>query len=129
MFDDALGDADCAAGDDVSFGRQRRAGGAGMAGHSRRSVPKRDLDSAIAINNASYNVSRALGPAIAGLGIAAFSIGLPFWCFCAGISPSVRASVVARPRRTKETLPAERLFSALRTGLRYAGTIVTSMRP
>ena len=25
-------------------------------------VPKRDLDSAIAINNASYNVSRALGP-------------------------------------------------------------------
>ena len=60
-------------------------------------VPKRDLDSAIAINNASYNVSRALGPAIAGLGIAAFSIALPFWCFCAGnIAVLVRAAVVAR---------------------------------
>jgi MFS family permease len=84
-------------------------------------VPKRDLDSAIAINNASYNVSRALGPAIAGLGIAAFSIGLPFWCFCAGNIAVLFALLWWRaPRRTKETLPAERLFSALRTGLRYA---------
>jgi MFS family permease len=84
-------------------------------------VPKKDLDSAIAINNTSYNVSRALGPAIAGLGIAAFSIGLPFWCFCAGnIAVLVALLWWRAPRRTKETLPAERLFSALRTGLRYA---------
>jgi predicted MFS family arabinose efflux permease len=84
-------------------------------------VPKRDLDSAIAINNASYNVSRALGPAIAGLGIATFSIGLPFWCFCAGNIAVLFALLWWRaPRRTKETLPAERLLSALRTGLRYA---------
>jgi MFS family permease len=83
-------------------------------------VPKRDLDSAIAINNASYNLSRALGPAIAGLGIATFSIGLPFWCFCAGNIAVLFALLWWRaPRRTKETLPAERLFSALRTGLRY----------
>ena len=84
-------------------------------------VPKHDLDSAIAINNASYNVSRALGPALAGLGIAAFSIALPFWCFCAGNIAVLAALLWWRtPRRTRETLPAERLFSALRTGLRYA---------
>ena len=84
-------------------------------------VSKQDLDSAIAINNASYNVSRALGPAIAGLGIATVSIGLPFWCFCAGNIAVLAALLWWRaPRRTKETLPAERLFSALRTGLRYA---------
>ena len=84
-------------------------------------VPKRDLDSAIAINNASYNVSRALGPALAGLGIATFSIALPFWCFCAGNIAVLGALLWWRqPRRTKETLPAERLLSALRTGLRYA---------
>jgi MFS family permease len=84
-------------------------------------VPKRDLDSAIAINNASYNVSRALGPAIAGLGIAAFSIALPFWCFCLGNIAVLAALLWWRaPRRTRETLPAERLLSALRTGLRYA---------
>ncbi len=84
-------------------------------------VPKRDLDSAIAINNASYNVSRAIGPALGGLGIAAFSIALPFWCFCAGNIAVLGVLIWWRaPRRTRETLPAERLVSALRTGLRYA---------
>src|SRR5271169_4105625 len=84
-------------------------------------VPKQDLDSAIAINNASYNVSRAIGPAIGGLGIAAFSIALPFWCFCAGNIAVLGVLIWWRaPRRTRETLPAERLVSALRTGLRYA---------
>jgi MFS family permease len=84
-------------------------------------VPKQDLDSAIAINNASYNVSRAIGPALGGLGIAAFGIALPFWCFCVGNIAVLAALMWWRtPRRTKETLPAERLLSALRTGLRYA---------
>jgi MFS family permease len=65
-------------------------------------VPKSDLDSAIAINNASYNVSRAVGPAIAGLGIAAFGIALPFWCFCAGNLAVLAALFWWRaPRRTR----------------------------
>jgi len=84
-------------------------------------VPKQDLDSAIAINNASYNVSRAIGPAIGGLAIAAVSIALPFWCFCVGNLAVLAALLWWRaPLRAKETLPAERLFSAVRTGLRYA---------
>lgn len=84
-------------------------------------VPKRDLDSAVAINNTSYNVSRAVGPALGGLAIAAFSIALPFWCFCVGNVGLVAALLWWRaPRRARETLPAERLTSALRTGLRYA---------
>ena len=84
-------------------------------------VPKQDLDSAIAINNASYNVSRAIGPAIGGLAIAAVSIALPFWCFCVGNLAVVAALLWWRaPRKAKQSLPAERLFSAVRTGLRYA---------
>ena len=84
-------------------------------------VPKHDLDSAIAINNASYNVSRAVAPALGGLAIATFSIALPFWCFCAGNIAVLAALMWWRaPRRARETLPAERLVSALRTGLRYA---------
>ncbi len=84
-------------------------------------VPKHDLDSAIAINNASYNVSRAIGPAIGGLAIAAVSIALPFWCFCIGNVAVLAALMWWRaPRRARESLPAERLASALRTGLRYA---------
>jgi predicted MFS family arabinose efflux permease len=84
-------------------------------------VPKRDLDSAIAINNASYNVSRAIGPALGGLAIATVSIAMPFWCFCVGNVAVLAALIWWRaPRRSRESLPAERLFSALRTGLRYA---------
>ncbi len=84
-------------------------------------VPKHDLDSAVAVNNTSYNVSRAVGPALGGLTIAAFSIALPFWCFCVGNVGLVAALLWWRaPRRARETLPAERLSSALRTGLRYA---------
>ena len=47
-------------------------------------VPRDDLDSAIAINNTSFNVSRAIGPALGGFAIAAISIDIPFWCYCAG---------------------------------------------
>ena len=84
-------------------------------------VPKHDLDSAVAINNASYNVSRAIGPVLGGLAIATFSIAVPFWCFCVGSAVLVAALLWWRaPRRAKESLPAERLVSALRTGLRYA---------
>jgi len=83
-------------------------------------VGKEDLDSAIAINNASYSVSRAIGPALGGFVIAALSIDVPFWCYCVG-NLAVVAAVLwwSAPRRPKETLPAERFTSAVRTGLRY----------
>jgi MFS family permease len=84
-------------------------------------VPKEELDSAIATNNASFNVSRAIGPALGGFAIASLGIDVPFWCYCAGNVVLLAAVVWWRaPRRCKETLPAERLTSAVRTGLRYA---------
>ena len=84
-------------------------------------VPKEDLDNAIAINNTSFNVSRAIGPAIAGFVIAAVSLDLPFWVYCAGNLAVVAALLWWRaPRRQREALPTERLISALATGLRYA---------
>jgi MFS family permease len=84
-------------------------------------VPKEQLDSAIATNNTSYNVSRAIGPTLGGLTIAAIGMGFPFWCYCAG-NLAVLAAIFwwRAPRRIRETLPAERLTSALQTGLRYA---------
>ena len=84
-------------------------------------VKRQDLDNAIAINNASYNVSRAVGPALGGLAIATFGIALPFWFFCAGNLAVLAALMWWRaPGRARESLPAERLMSATRTGLRYA---------
>jgi MFS family permease len=83
-------------------------------------VSKDELDSAIAVNNASFNVSRAVGPALGGLAIATLSIGVPFWCYCAGNLALLAALLWWRgPRRAQETLPAERLISAVRAGLRY----------
>lgn len=83
-------------------------------------VSKDELDSAIAVNNASFNVSRAVGPALGGLAIATLSIDVPFWCYCAGNLALLAAVVWWRaPRRAQETLPAERLVSAVRAGVRY----------
>jgi predicted MFS family arabinose efflux permease len=84
-------------------------------------APKRDLDSATAINAASYNVSRALGPALGGAAIAIFGLASPFWIFSASNLAAIAALSWWRgPRRAPESLPVERLSSALRIGLRHA---------
>jgi MFS family permease len=83
-------------------------------------VPRPELDSGIAVDNASYNVARAIGPAIAGFAIAKLSIAVPFWCCCVSNLTLLAALIWWRaPRRPKETLPAERLISAMMTGVRY----------
>jgi predicted MFS family arabinose efflux permease len=83
-------------------------------------VRRAELDSAIAINTAGYNVARAIGPAVAGYAIARLSIAFPFWCCCVGNLMLLAALIWWRaPRRPQETLPAERLISAMTAGLRY----------
>ncbi|MEH6952833.1 MFS transporter (plasmid) [Nitrobacter sp. NHB1] len=42
-------------------------------------VPKQDLSPAIAANSVGINISRAIGPALAGVIIAGFGIAAPFW--------------------------------------------------
>ena len=79
-----------------------------------------ELGSAIAVDTAGYNVARAIGPAIAGYAIARLSIAVPFWCCCVGNLALLAALIWWRaPRKPKETLPAERLVSAMTTGVRY----------
>jgi MFS family permease len=56
-------------------------------------APRSQLDSAIAIDSASYNVARAIGPAIAGYAIAMFSIAVPFWC-CVGGNLALFAALI-----------------------------------
>ncbi|HEY3718881.1 MAG TPA: MFS transporter [Roseiarcus sp.] len=84
-------------------------------------VPRQELDNAIAVNNASYNLCRAIGPAIGGLAIAAFGVDFPFWINALSFLAIVAALVWWRPPlREVEHLPAERLMNAVRSGLRYA---------
>jgi predicted MFS family arabinose efflux permease len=84
-------------------------------------VPRRDLDSAVAANSVGFNLSRAIGPALGGVVIAAFGISTPFWVFGASNLGIIAALLWWRsPRKSAESLPAERLTSAVRTGIRHA---------
>jgi len=84
-------------------------------------VPRHDLDAAVAANTAGYNISRAIGPAIGGLIIAAVGVSAPFWIY-ALTNVAVLAALFwwRPPRRVASSLPAERLATAVRTGMRYA---------
>jgi MFS family permease len=42
-------------------------------------VPKRDLQSSVVANGVGVNISRAIGPALAGIMVAAWGIVAPFW--------------------------------------------------
>src|SRR5271166_1698270 len=84
-------------------------------------VPKEDLDSATALNGVGFNVGRAAGPALGGLVIAALGIAVPFWVFAASNAVVVVALIWWRkPQKAAESLPAERLVSAVRAGVRHA---------
>jgi MFS family permease len=84
-------------------------------------VPKPLVPGAIAAHSVSYNLSRTVGPTLGGFVIAALGVAAPFWIFV-GANLAVIAALTwwrAPPRRAA-SLPAERLSSALRTGLRHA---------
>jgi hypothetical protein len=86
-----------------------------------RLVPRRDLDGAMAANSVGYNVSRAFGPFVAGLAIAKLGSSAPYWIFGVANFVTLIALLWWRaPPVVGETLPAERLTSAIKTGLRHA---------
>jgi MFS family permease len=82
-------------------------------------VPKEDIAPASALNGIEFNLARAVGPAIAGLVIAAAGVGTAFFAnlvsFCGVLL------VVARWKRPvrKQTLPPETLTGATVAGIRY----------
>jgi MFS family permease len=84
-------------------------------------VPRPDLQAAVALNSVGINISRAIGPSLAGLIIAGAGIAWPF-LFNAVSFLAVIAALVwwSPPPRRQSPLPAERLWSGLRAGLRYA---------
>ncbi len=84
-------------------------------------VPKPEIPGAIAAQGVGYNISRTIGPALGGLLIVRFGVATPFWIFIAANLAVVAALTWWRaPARQTASLPAERLSSALRTGLRHA---------
>lgn len=84
-------------------------------------VPRRDLPAAVAGNGVGINISRAIGPALAGVVIGAFGNAAPFWLNAASNFAVIGALLWWRPpANTEHALPAERLMSALIIGFRHA---------
>jgi MFS family permease len=84
-------------------------------------VPRQDLAPAVAANSVGVNISRAVGPALGGVLIAALGIAAPFWINALSNLATVGALLWWRPvQKTARRLPAERFASAIRTGVRHA---------
>ncbi len=83
-------------------------------------VPAKALSSAVATNSVGVNISRVLGPALAGIVILSFGIAAPFW-LDAFSNLGVIAVIIwwHVPAKPVHALPAEHLSSAMRAGLRY----------
>jgi MFS family permease len=84
-------------------------------------VPQQDLSSAVAVNSVGVNISRVVGPALAGLIILSLGIAMPFWLDAISNLGVIAVILWWRlPARRARSLPPERLVSAIRVGVRYA---------
>jgi predicted MFS family arabinose efflux permease len=84
-------------------------------------VPRSDLSAAVALNGVGINISRAIGPALAGLIISALGMSGPFFLNAASFIGVILALLWWRAAPAREqSLPVERFNNAIRLGLRYA---------
>jgi MFS family permease len=83
-------------------------------------VPREDLVGAITLNGIGYNLTRAVGPALAGFLILLGGSGLTFSLYAVSIFAVIGALVMWRRDARRFTgLPREHLFSAMRAGMRF----------
>ena len=84
-------------------------------------VPREELPPAVALNSVGINISRAVGPALAGIIIGVAGLAAPFWINALSNVGVIGALIWWRPSRAEaRQLPAEHFRSAIRTGLRHA---------
>ncbi len=85
-------------------------------------VPKSELPQAVALGGISINLSRAVGPALAGLLITLYGVASPFIANALSFVAIIVALLWWRytPTQVNRQLPPERVVAAMRAGLRYA---------
>jgi len=84
-------------------------------------VAPRDVVGANAANSVGYNLSRAVGPAVAGLAIAKLGSCSPYWLFAAADLSSIAALIWWRPaKKSGLSLTRQRVYCAMRIGVRHA---------
>jgi MFS family permease len=82
-------------------------------------VPREDLPAAVTLGSIGFNIARALGPALAGLVVASAGVAVTFLVNAVSFL-GVLVVLFFWRRPTKEAvLPAERIWGAMTTGLRY----------
>ena len=82
-------------------------------------VPRDRLTNAVALNSASFNAGRLIGPGLAGLTIAAFGTG---WTLLTNTLTFIAVLLALAAMRTSELKPAPRLArgkGAIKEGVRY----------
>ena len=82
-------------------------------------VPREDLVQAIAMNGIGFNLTRAIGPALAGFLILLGGTSLAFVLYTVSILAVIAALVTWRRNRRFTGLPREHLLSAMRAGVRF----------
>lgn len=109
--------------------------GAGAAMHlpswqasMRDLVPLGDLPAAIALNSVGFNLMRSVGPALGGLVVAAAGAPAAFALNAVSYVAVIAALLLWRRDEEPARLPAERLGSAIRDGLRYVALSPNLMR-
>ena len=83
-------------------------------------VPRPQLQSAIALNSLGINVARAIGPALAGLVVAQLGTGAVFVLNALSYLGVIWVLALWRREAPVSSLPSERFFAALRSGVRFA---------
>src|SRR5579872_3880924 len=82
-------------------------------------VPREDLVQAIALNGIGYNLTRAVGPALAGFLILLGGSSLTFSLYAVSIVAVLGTLFTWRRERRFTGLPREHLLSAMRAGIRF----------
>ena len=84
-------------------------------------VPKEELPAAVSANSVGFNLSRAVGPALAGAIIGPLGIAAPFVINAVSNFGVIGVLLGWRePKVATDTFPPERFSSAVGVGLRYA---------
>ncbi len=82
-------------------------------------VTRAELPTAVALNGISINAARAVGPALGGLVVAALGPGAVFVLNAVSFVGVLAVLFRWRRQPRPSALPTERLFGAMRAGLRY----------
>ena len=83
-------------------------------------VPRTELTAAVTLNSIAFNVTRALGPAVAGTILAVSGPGIVFVVNALSFTAVIWVISRWRSEQPASSLPSERFIGSMRTGLRYA---------